>query len=171
MIKFNSGEDESVTGIYTRATRLSPISTTKKDTVLKDYGIQTGWSKGQSDTAISSKAADAVLIKFKADQAKAKEEAKKAAEANNPQPAPAPITAPAAPTPAAPPIAAPRLSRIDAAAISRRYGIDPAKLFGWGVKNFAPNWLTSSAANYVWSSATSFEEWLKRAIRAGSVPR
>lgn len=153
--KFNNQEaPESVTSVYTQATKLSPISKTKKDKVLADYGVQSGWSKGKSDTAISAKAADAVLIKFKADKAKAAADAKAAAEK---------ITHSAAsqnPT-----------LRVQAAAIARRYGVDPAKLFGYGVKGFTPNWLLSADAAYVWRDAASFEDWLKRAIRDGTMPR
>lgn len=54
---------------YAKATRLSPISTTDKNAVLKDYGIAAGWAKGKSDSAISMEAADKVVAKFKADQA------------------------------------------------------------------------------------------------------
>lgn len=54
---------------YQKATRLSPISETAKNTVLKDYGVSAGWSKGKSDTAISTEAADKVLAKFNKDQA------------------------------------------------------------------------------------------------------
>lgn len=158
MIKFNNNEDESAVGIYTAATRLSPISKTKKEKVLKDYGIKTGWTKGKSDTAISKAAADAVLKKWKADQAKAKADAKKAADAKNP-PAKTPtkVTQPAAKT----------LSRAEAAALSRKYGFDPAKLFGYGVKG-GSYWVTSSSAAYVWKDAASFEAWLKRLTRASN---
>lgn len=153
MIKFNNQEVESVTGVYTEATRLSPISKTKKDKVLKDYGIQTGWSKGKSDTAISRKAADAVLNKFKADQKKAKDEAKKAADKKNELP-PTKVTQPAATT----------LSRAQAATLSRKYGLDPAKLFGYGVKG-GSYWVNAASQAYIWKDAATFEAWLKRVLR------
>lgn len=152
MINFKPSSDESAVEIYSTATRLSPISKTKKTKVLADYGIKAGWAKGKSDPAISKGAADAVLKKFKEDQAKAKP--------------------PAKPTTPVKPVAAPKLTREQAAAIARKYKIDPAKLFGWGVKGGgAGMWINSAPAAYVWQSPATFEAWLKRAIRYNSIPK
>lgn len=163
MINFKPSEGESAVGIYTEATRLSPITKTKKEKVLKDYGIKAGWAKGKSDAAISKGAADAVLKKWKDDQKKAADAAKKAADAKNPPK----VTQP---KPSAKPTNL--LSRSQAATIARKYKIDPAKLFGYGVKGGAPGaWINTAPAAYVWKNATTFEDWLKRAIRYGTVPK
>lgn len=165
MINFKPSGEESSVSLYTEATKLSPISKTKKEKVLKDYGIKAGWSKGKSDAAISKGAADAVLKKWKADQKKAADAAKKAAEAKNPTKTPPKVTQPT-------PKPTNLLSRSQAAAIARKYKIDPAKLFGYGVKGGAPGaWINTAPARYVWKNAQTFEDWLKRAIRYGTVPK
>lgn len=149
MIDFKpSGNNES-TGIYTEATRLSPISKTKKKKVLADYGIKTGWAKGKSDPAISKQAAAAVLKKFKADQKKATD-AKKPAE-----PAKAPTVKPVTTN----------FSRAAAAALIRSYGADPAKLIGWGASNAGSMWVNAASQAYIWRNKASFEAWLRRAIK------
>lgn len=156
MINFKPSDDESAVDIYSTATRLSPISKTKKQKVLKDYGIKTGWAKGKSDPAISQKAAAAVLAKFKKDQAKAK---------------PKPTTKPPA---TKPPVTAVKriISREQAAAIARKYKVDPAKLFGFGTSGGgAGMWINTAPANYVWSSTANFEAWLKRAIKYNTIPK
>lgn len=158
MIKFNNQEQETVTGVYTESTRLSPISKTKKNTVLKDYGLAAGWSRGKSDTAISKKAADAVLKKFRDDQAKAKAAAAKAAAAKNPPaktPTPAKVVQPTV------------LPRATAAQLSRKYGFDPAKLFGYGLKGRNMNdwWVNQTSQAHIWKNAANFEAWLKRVVK------
>lgn len=156
MIKFNSGETDSQTSLYTEATKLPPISKTKKDKVLKDYGIKTGWSKGKSDTAISKGAADAVLKKWKTDQAAAKKAADAAKKPTT--------TTPKTPTKVTQPTA---LSRKEAAAITRKYGLDPAKIMGWGTGNTLENyWVNQTSQAYIWRNAASFESWIKRVIQS-----
>ena len=71
------------------------------------------------------------------------------------EPAPAPTPTPTQPK---------TLSRAEAAAILRKYGLDPAKVIGYGVTGFS-SWITSAAAKYVWKDAASFEAWVKRTFR------
>lgn len=58
----------------------------------------------------------------------------------------------------------PRLARATAAAICRKFGLDPAKVFGYGTKLPSMNWwVNRPEAAYVWDSATTFQAWLRRA--------
>lgn len=104
--------------------------------------ITMGAAKGKTDQQLYNLAAGAVVGKFR--------EAKKKAA---PKPPAQKISQPKQTT---------RLSRSQAASIVRRYGLDPAKVFGWGVSGTSTGWINSPAASYVWASPESFESWLKR---------
>lgn len=56
-----------------------------------------------------------------------------------------------------------QVSRARAAEIIRKYGGDPAAVFGYGTNKRASSfWLNNPAAAYVWKSEASFEAWAKR---------
>lgn len=73
---------------------------------------------------------------------------------------------PAAVKSTASPVSSTRIARSQAAAIIRRYGLDPAEIIGWGGaattgKELSSYWVNNQ--DYVWRSAAEFEAWLKRA--------
>lgn len=130
----NPGAD--VLAAYQKATQLSPISKTDKKKVLSDYGINVGWAKKQTDKGISMKAADAVVAKFKKDQA-----------AKQPKPAPTKPT-----TPAKPSTSQPKPTAVSASLVSQtlnKYGLPS----------------TSKPPSYAMTDSNQLEAWAQRAVR------
>lgn len=84
-----------------------------------------------------------------------------------------PVQQPTPSSPGAPVSAKPKttiLSRADAAALTRKLGYDPAKVFGYGTKAPASSfWVNNDAARYVWNSPATFEAWLRRTTRDPAV--
>lgn len=158
---------------YSKATRISPISETDKNQVLKDYGISVGWAEGKDDAAISHQAANQVLYKFrfekrKEESAQNKLEYKKKYEAK--RAASIASGANKIPKPTTPkPYAAPRGRAAQNARPTQAFAVAAKARYGIPASVQIPEWARDDMASFIqWlaQAANRIQYRYKKAVEA-----